>query len=172
MHRHRFSQDLRRQVTNEAPRIAGSIWSRRGLCPRHPFYLVQATGNPEVEVSPSVAARLKTTGFTGGRNMLVRWHKFRHSRKSRLQRCLVSFWCERGDSNPHGFTRQILSLVRLPIPPLSHLFSVFYIHCFWRKQIEGVFEGTEMPPRHIPAEIRAARHACTSVSSSPSLYPV
>ena len=27
---------------------------------------------------------------------------------------------ERGDSNPHGFTRQILSLVRLPIPPLSH----------------------------------------------------
>src|SRR5580698_2520880 len=28
-------------------------------------------------------------------------------------------WCERGDSNPHGFTRQILSLVRLPIPPLS-----------------------------------------------------
>src|SRR6185437_10631924 len=29
-------------------------------------------------------------------------------------------WCERRDSNPHGFTRQILSLVRLPIPPLSH----------------------------------------------------
>ena len=28
-------------------------------------------------------------------------------------------WCERGDSNPHGLTRQILSLVRLPIPPLS-----------------------------------------------------
>ena len=28
-------------------------------------------------------------------------------------------WCERRDSNPHGFTRQILSLVRLPIPPLS-----------------------------------------------------
>jgi hypothetical protein len=33
---------------------------------------------------------------------------------------LGSCWCERGDSNPHGFTRQILSLVRLPIPPLSH----------------------------------------------------
>ena len=28
-------------------------------------------------------------------------------------------WCERGDSNPHGLLRQILSLVRLPIPPLS-----------------------------------------------------
>jgi hypothetical protein len=31
----------------------------------------------------------------------------------------LCIWCERGDSNPHGFTRQILSLVRLPIPPLS-----------------------------------------------------
>jgi hypothetical protein len=31
------------------------------------------------------------------------------------------YWCERGDSNPHGFTRQILSLVRLPIPPLSQI---------------------------------------------------
>jgi hypothetical protein len=34
-------------------------------------------------------------------------------------RDLQMTWCERGDSNPHGFTRQILSLVRLPIPPLS-----------------------------------------------------
>ena len=32
----------------------------------------------------------------------------------------LTYWCERRDSNPHGFTRQILSLVRLPIPPLSH----------------------------------------------------
>jgi hypothetical protein len=31
------------------------------------------------------------------------------------------YWCERGDSNPHGLLRQILSLVRLPIPPLSHV---------------------------------------------------
>ena len=29
-------------------------------------------------------------------------------------------WCERGDSNPHTFRYQILSLARLPIPPLSH----------------------------------------------------
>jgi hypothetical protein len=35
-----------------------------------------------------------------------------------LQFALIS-WCERGDSNPHGLPRQILSLVRLPIPPLS-----------------------------------------------------
>ena len=35
-------------------------------------------------------------------------------------------WCERGDSNPHGLPRQILSLVRLPISPLSH-FAAHYI---------------------------------------------
>jgi hypothetical protein len=34
-------------------------------------------------------------------------------------------WCERGDSNPHALRRQILSLVRLPIPPLSH-WAVLY----------------------------------------------
>ena len=38
--------------------------------------------------------------------------------KAKLQSS-ANAWCERGDSNPHGFTRQILSLVRLPIPPLS-----------------------------------------------------
>ncbi len=36
-----------------------------------------------------------------------------------LFRIPVSCWCERGDLNPHGFLRQILSLVRLPISPLS-----------------------------------------------------
>ena len=30
-------------------------------------------------------------------------------------------WCERGDSNPHPLRDQILSLARLPIPPLSHI---------------------------------------------------
>jgi hypothetical protein len=29
-------------------------------------------------------------------------------------------WCERGESNPHTVRRQILSLVRLPVPPPSH----------------------------------------------------
>jgi hypothetical protein len=38
-----------------------------------------------------------------------------------LERSDKNKWCERGDSNPHGFPRQILSLVRLPIPPLSHV---------------------------------------------------
>ena len=39
-------------------------------------------------------------------------------------------WCERGDSNPHGFTRQILSLVRLPIPPLSHFPWAVALRCY------------------------------------------
>src|SRR5581483_5240831 len=43
-----------------------------------------------------------------------------HNRPSADCRVLI-FWCERRDSNPHGFTRQILSLVRLPIPPLSRV---------------------------------------------------
>src|SRR5437870_843342 len=34
--------------------------------------------------------------------------------------CLLP-WCERGDSNPHTFRYQILSLARLPIPPLSQI---------------------------------------------------
>ena len=44
----------------------------------------------------------------------------RLDRTLRIRTGYADFWCERGDSNPHGFTRQILSLVRLPIPPLSH----------------------------------------------------
>ena len=28
-------------------------------------------------------------------------------------------WCERGDSNPHARRHKILSLARLPLPPLS-----------------------------------------------------
>jgi hypothetical protein len=33
--------------------------------------------------------------------------------------CVQKTWCERGDSNPHPLRDQILSLARLPIPPLS-----------------------------------------------------
>jgi len=37
-------------------------------------------------------------------------------------------WCERGDSNPHIKGHQILSLARLPIPPLSHNTISISIH--------------------------------------------
>ena len=33
----------------------------------------------------------------------------------------VNAWCERGESNPHPLRDQILSLARLPVPPLSHV---------------------------------------------------
>jgi hypothetical protein len=41
-------------------------------------------------------------------------------KENQLQVVEGEAWCERGESNPHGFPRQILSLVRLPISPLSH----------------------------------------------------
>jgi integrase len=44
----------------------------------------------------------------------------RSEKENQLQVVEGEAWCERGESNPHGFPRQILSLVRLPIPPLSH----------------------------------------------------
>jgi hypothetical protein len=56
-------------------------------------------------------------------------HKPGHSRISENRNQLLSYWCERRDSNPHGLPRQILSLVRLPIPPLSHYLSIY--HCRW-----------------------------------------
>ena len=40
--------------------------------------------------------------------------------KGPILRSALTYWCERGDLNPHGLPRQILSLVRLPISPLSH----------------------------------------------------
>lgn len=32
---------------------------------------------------------------------------------------ILSVWCERGDSNPHGIAHRILNPARLPVPPLS-----------------------------------------------------
>ena len=44
----------------------------------------------------------------------------------------VRGWCERGDLNPHGLLRQILSLVRLPISPLSRGdAAVLFSHSEW-----------------------------------------
>ena len=40
------------------------------------------------------------------------------------ERILERWECERGDSNPQAFRRQILSLVRLPVSPLSRKFGV------------------------------------------------
>src|SRR6476660_2679852 len=32
----------------------------------------------------------------------------------------TSYWCGRGDSNPHALRRHPLKMVRLPVPPLPH----------------------------------------------------
>jgi hypothetical protein len=79
----------------------------------------------------------------------------------------VTYWCERGDSNPHGFTRQILSLVRLPIPPLSHSLRQFKPKCLtldrFTKQSGGDFRSVS--PRNIrelagPNELRRSISHC------------
>src|SRR5687767_1718510 len=46
----------------------------------------------------------------------------RRSRAPRVSTFAIwlTCWCEGRDSNPHALRRQILSLVRLPIPPPSH----------------------------------------------------
>ena len=50
-------------------------------------------------------------------------------KENQLQVVEGEAWCERGESNPHGFPRQILSLVRLPISPLSHLYIQLFSNC-------------------------------------------
>ena len=64
-------------------------------------------------------------------------------RKRSDSRSALNSWCERGDSNPHGFTRQILSLVRLPIPPLSHAHNYTKGKDFFGGVQHGLFGGIE-----------------------------
>ena len=56
----------------------------------------------------------------------------------------LTLWCERGDSNPHGFTRQILSLVRLPIPPLSQDPDTVYSLLELRRRVHAERTGDEL----------------------------
>jgi hypothetical protein len=86
------------------------------------------------QISPNNMARqrkpssIRLLARPGSFSLLVNYFHFHWTCKPQFYseiacRCRYrphSSWCERGDSNPHGFTRQILSLVRLPIPPLSH----------------------------------------------------
>jgi hypothetical protein len=78
---------------------------------------------------------------------------------SEVEGSLREDWCERGDSNPHGFTRQILSLVRLPIPPLSQVgYNVDYTGsfagcCDSGESLESATVLELYPPQH-PASRR------------------
>ena len=61
---------------------------------------------------------------------------------------VVEGWCERGDLNPHGLLRQILSLVRLPISPLS-LFCNAFRKSFARAMLAAVLTGSSrQDPSH------------------------
>jgi hypothetical protein len=81
----------------------------------------------------------------------------------------ITIWCERGDLNPHGLLRQILSLVRLPISPLSQsLYLVLvrpFILCFlcccrcclhrWSQICDRLSERHKlMPPLQFPDRAR------------------
>src|ERR1700724_3654640 len=61
--------------------------------------------------------------------------KKEYNEEGPISRSALHYWGERGDSNPHGFTRQILSLVRLPIPPLSHVFFFNSFPAFPRRRL-------------------------------------
>ena len=75
---------------------------------------------------------------------------------------VLSCWCERGDSNPHGFPRQILSLVRLPVPPLSHVSSTTR-RTQWRCEGRLPFDCTDQP-RLIQYK-RDSRQSCQKIIS-------
>src|SRR5208283_873408 len=82
--------------------------------PAHPICVYRCAGR-HVDEKRAECKLTHNDAFFAGR------HNFRHSGIGVVLRNAVSCWCERGDLNPHGFPRQILSLVRLPISPLSHL---------------------------------------------------
>jgi hypothetical protein len=72
--------------------------------------------------------------------------------------------CERGDSNPHAFRHQILSLARLPIPPLSHVIRrirQFQHPCKSNQSVSNRFgRGSVGPPREGPNCPCVTREPC------------
>src|SRR5574341_2020085 len=74
----------------------------------------------------------------------------RRSSVPRFSTFAISYWCEGRDSNPHAFRRQILSLVRLPIPPPSQKESTYYSH-------RGGGSLRELPGRVAPSAGIVAR---------------
>jgi hypothetical protein len=77
----------------------------------------------------------------------------KNATSQKIWRRLSIFWCERGDLNSYTFRCQILSLVRLPIPPLSPIKH-------YRESISWKVFGT--PDRTRTCDLRLRR---------PLLYP-
>jgi hypothetical protein len=94
-------------------------------------------------------------------------HKAGYNDERADPRSALNDWCERGDSNPHGFTRQILSLVRLPIPPLSHDLN----YTKWRSSFElsNGAEVLEWTQERLPGrKEKEEEEICDDVSDSPT----
>lgn len=43
------------------------------------------------------------------------------------RKIVFCFWCDQGESNPHGLPHSILSAARLPVPPWSHVGVYIFI---------------------------------------------
>src|SRR5260221_2552279 len=75
-------------------------------------------------------------------------------------------WCEGRDSNPHASRRQLLRLVRLPIPPPSPPYAdkkraknnVLYLRCLFEFNPDGGRTLRKLPGR-VAAAARAAAPA-------------
>src|ERR1043166_593511 len=63
---------------------------------------------------------------------------------------LFVFWCEGRDSNPHALRRQILSLVRLPIPPPSQKNQRIIAPA-----VQSLFQHGSGPLRELPRRVAA-----------------
>ena len=88
------------------------------------------------------------------------------SRRSRRKPQVIGkkAWCERGDSNPHPLRDQILSLARLPIPPLSQIDSSLQINSLCRRPCPVPCRWLAGVPESVPGEIWVCSAPCTSRS--------
>ena len=106
---------------------AGDSWGhRRRVFDYQPPFWSKAVGSADAVTGHGAACDGRTDSSSHSRapcrRLSIQWSRCAmNSQINKSCTGTASCWCERGDSNPHGFTRQILSLVRLPIPPLSHV---------------------------------------------------
>ena len=84
----------------------------RRICPCRTLRNVHFIDRLDVKASPQPSA----TQTQPERRSVNRRAIHRRRRRQPIEK---KAWCERGDSNPHPLRDQILSLARLPIPPLS-----------------------------------------------------
>jgi hypothetical protein len=77
-------------------------------------------------------------------------------------------WCERGDSNPHPLRDQILSLARLPIPPLSRFDISILLNNLYSQLCPAPFYCAPMCQKACPWDLVRLG---TSIGESPQFSP-